>query len=183
MNWTLLFLPFCGLLLVGLGCAIRHILRLRKRLHDIHGLLQQTLQREPLTAEAKGNLLLALRRCDPKGNPEKTPANTDLTFVLRVKELVQQHLDDPAFNVNQLCLAMHMSRTALFQKLKALTGLAPAEFIRTERLNQAKRLLRERRYNITEVAERTGFYDARYFREVFKKYYHITPSEYINQFS
>lgn len=169
------------LLLVVLGIGLTRIVRLQQRLHDIRHLLRETLQKEVLTAEAQSNLMLALRLSDPKSDRSDVPSSPELAFVLQVKELVKQHLDDPTFNVNHLCLAMHMSRTTLFQRLKALTGMAPAEFIRVERLNQAKRLLREGRYNITEVAERTGFYDAKYFREVFKKYYHMTPSEYINQ--
>ncbi len=39
-------------------------------------------------------------------------------------------------------------------------------------------ILKEGVYNITEIAERTGFNNPKYFREVFKKYYKVAPSQY-----
>ena len=35
-------------------------------------------------------------------------------------------------------------------------------------------------YTITEIAEIVGFSDAKYFREVFKKYYNVSPSKFVN---
>ena len=34
-------------------------------------------------------------------------------------------------------------------------------------------------YTITEIADKVGFSDAKYFREVFKKYYGVSPSKYV----
>jgi AraC-like DNA-binding protein len=42
-------------------------------------------------------------------------------------------------------------------------------------------LLKEQKYTITEVAEMTGFSDAKYFREVFKKHFNISPSQYAKE--
>jgi AraC-like DNA-binding protein len=74
-----------------------------------------------------------------------------------------------------------MSRTSFYNKLKALTGQAPADFIRIIRLNHAARHLKEQRYSVTEVAEMTGFNDAKYFREVFKKHFKMSPSQYAKE--
>ena len=46
------------------------------------------------------------------------------------------------------------------------------------RLQHAAQLLTSRQYTISEVADRSGFNDAKYFREVFKKYYGVSPSHY-----
>ena len=51
-------------------------------------------------------------------------------------------------------------------------------YIRIIRLKRAAKLLREKQYNITEISEMTGFNDVKYFREVFKKYYKVSPSQY-----
>ena len=63
-------------------------------------------------------------------------------------------------------------------KLKALTDQAPADYIRLIRLKRAAQLLSEGQYNISEISDMTGFNDVKYFREVFKKYYKISPSGY-----
>ena len=55
---------------------------------------------------------------------------------------------------------------------------APADYIRLIRLKRAAQLLSEGQYNISEISDMTGFNDVKYFREVFKKYYKISPSGY-----
>lgn len=65
------------------------------------------------------------------------------------------------------------------RKLKALTGYAPADYIRLIRLQHAAQLLKQGEYTITEIADKVGFSDAKYFREVFKKYYGVSPSKYV----
>lgn len=67
---------------------------------------------------------------------------------------------------------------AFFNKLKALTGYAPADYIRMIRLQHAAKLLKQGEYTITEIADMIGFSDAKYFREVFKKYYNVSPSQF-----
>ena len=80
-----------------------------------------------------------------------------------------------------LCSLLNMSRTSFYNKIKALTDQAPADYIRLIRLKRAAQLLKEQQYSITEVAEMTGFSDAKYFREVFKKHFNVSPSQYGKQ--
>ena len=62
----------------------------------------------------------------------------------------------------------HMSRTSFFNKLKVLTGYAPADYIRMIRLQHAAQLLKQGEYTIAEITDMVGFSDAKYFREVFR---------------
>ena len=114
--------------------------------------------------------------------PEEAPAvelptSLDDEFIQKVTELVKEGLGKN-FNVDTLCASVNMSRTSFYSKLKALTGQAPADFVRNIRLKHAAELLKEGKYSVTEVAERTGFCDGKYFREVFKKYFNVSPSQY-----
>ena len=102
----------------------------------------------------------------------------DWKFISTVTRYVEDNLDKTDFNVDSLCALMNMSRTSFYNKLKALTDQAPADYIRIIRLKRATQLLREKQYNITEISEMTGFNDVKYFREVFKKYYKVSPSQY-----
>lgn len=92
----------------------------------------------------------------------------DREFIAAVKKGVDENMDNPNFNVDTLCSLMNMSRTSFYNKIKALTDQAPADYIRLIKLKYAAQLLEEQRYSITEIAEKTGFNDAKYFREVFK---------------
>ena len=90
-------------------------------------------------------------------------------------------MDNGALNVEMLCSLLNMSRTSFYNKIKALTDQAPADYIRLIRLKRSAQLLKEQKYSITEVAEMTGFSDAKYFREVFKKHFSVSPSQYAKQ--
>ena len=105
----------------------------------------------------------------------------DWKFIATIKEKVEENMSDPSFNVDSLCAIMNMSRTSFYNKLKALTDQTPSDFIRLIKLNHAALLLKRREHTIAEIAEITGFNDAKYFREVFKKHYHMTPSKYAKE--
>ena len=102
----------------------------------------------------------------------------DEKFIEKVRSYTVEHMADADFSTDRLCSQLCMSRTSVYNKLKALTGESPADYVRLIRLQEAARMLREQRYTITEIAELTGFNDAKYFREVFKRYYHSSPSHY-----
>ena len=101
-----------------------------------------------------------------------------LEFIATVKKSVEDNMDNPSFNVDVLCNLLNMSRTSFYNKIKALTDQAPADYIRLIRLKHAAQLLKEQKHTITEISELTGFSDAKYFREVFKKHFNMSPSQY-----
>ncbi|WP_321479606.1 helix-turn-helix domain-containing protein [uncultured Bacteroides sp.] len=102
----------------------------------------------------------------------------DWRFIDSVKRHVEEHMADSSFNVDVLCTLLNMSRTSFYNKIKALTDQAPADYARLIRLKHAANLLKEQQHTITEIAEITGFSDAKYFREVFKKHFKVSPSKY-----
>ncbi len=113
--------------------------------------------------------------------PTNCTNNLDWKFIASVKECIENNMENADFNVDMLSSLHHMSRTSFFNKLKALTGYAPADYIRMIRLQHAAQLLKQNKYTITEIADMVGFSDAKYFREVFKKYYNVSPSKFNKQ--
>ena len=113
---------------------------------------------------------------------QELPANCtntlDWEFIASVKKCIKNNMENTDFNVDILSSLHHMSRTSFFNKLKALTGYAPADYIRMIRLQHAAQLLKQGKHTITEIADMVGFSDAKYFREVFKKYYNVSPSKF-----
>jgi len=105
----------------------------------------------------------------------------DWKFISTVKSIVDENMSNPEFSVDKLCKLSGMSRTSLYCKLKALTGQSPTEFIRVMHLKRAAQLLKEGVYSVTEISDMTGFSDSKYFREVFKKYYKMSPSRYAKE--
>ncbi|WP_411768901.1 two-component regulator propeller domain-containing protein [Winogradskyella sp. A3E31] len=104
---------------------------------------------------------------------------TEQRFLERLKKTLNEHIVDPKFNAKYFSKSMSMSRMQLHRKLKTLTGLTTSEFIRTERLKIAKKLLKEDKSTVSEVAYQVGFNTPSYFIKSFKKAYNCTPTEFI----
>ena len=115
---------------------------------------------------------------EEKHLPANCSNTLDWKFIASVKECIEKNMGDLDFTVDILSSQHHMSRTSFYNKLKALTGYAPADYIRMIRLQHAAQLLKQGEHTVTEVADIVGFSDVKYFREVFKKYYDVSPSKY-----
>ena len=106
--------------------------------------------------------------------------NMDNEFMQKSEHIIERYLSDVTFSINTFCSELGMSRTSVYNKLKALTGLSPNDFIKIIRLKKAAALLREQRYYVSEVAYLTGFPDVKYFSVAFKKQFGVTPKKYSN---
>lgn len=102
----------------------------------------------------------------------------DDTFMIKVLEAIEHHIEIPEFSVDDLAKKLLMSRKQVYRKIKALTDQTPNELIRTVRLKKAAQLLKSHQYTVAEVTYKVGFQDLKYFRERFREVYGVTPSEY-----
>lgn len=101
----------------------------------------------------------------------------DDQFLLTITNCIESRIDDPELKSSDLEKATGLSNMQFYRKLRALTNLSPTLFIRSVRLQQAKRLLQDRHLNVSEVAYASGFSDPAYFSRVFKEAFGIPPSE------
>lgn len=77
--------------------------------------------------------------------------NQDPELILQVRALVEQHLEDGEYGVEQLAQDLCMERTGLYKKLTALTNTTPVAFIRSIRLHRAAALLQEGKQSVNEI--------------------------------
>jgi signal transduction histidine kinase/ligand-binding sensor domain-containing protein/DNA-binding response OmpR family regulator len=111
--------------------------------------------------------------------PSKVTLNsTDEIFLNKVIASVEKNMSNAEYTVEHMVQEVGMSRMQLYRKLKAVTGQSANELIRTLRLKRAAQLLVQKQLTIAEVTYAVGFNDLQYFRESFKKYFGMTPSEY-----
>jgi len=110
---------------------------------------------------------------------EITVTSIDEEFLKRAVELIEEHMEDAEYNVESLVKDMYISRSKLYLKLKALTGLSSSEFIRSIRLKRAVQLFEKSGYSIKEVMIKTGFNTPSYFSKCFKHQFGVLPSEYV----
>jgi YesN/AraC family two-component response regulator len=114
----------------------------------------------------------------PKEVKETPGLDLDQEFLTKATALIRKNLGKD-FNVDDLCQEMGMSRSSLYNKVKALTDHSPSDFIRQVRMKEAAILLKSRKHTVAEVSDMMGFSDPKYFTETFKKHYGVTPSAYM----
>ena len=98
----------------------------------------------------------------------------------RVMKVINKNISNSDLSVDGIAEEVGISRVHLHRKMKELTGQTPHDFIRNIRLKQAAKLLSSQNMNITEVMYACGFNNAASFSTIFKKFYGMSPREYMN---
>ena len=105
----------------------------------------------------------------------------DEKLLERVMRVINQNISNSDLSVDSIATEVGISRVHLHRKMKELTGQTPHEFIRRIRLKQAAKLLSAGDINVTEVMYACGFSNAASFSTIFKKYYGMSPREYMQE--
>lgn len=107
---------------------------------------------------------------------EITVSHVDEELIKRAIALVEQNFSDSEYSVEQFCDDMGMSRSSLYKKLMAITGLAPLQFMRTLRVKRGRQLLEQGGESVSQVAWQVGL-SPKQFAKYFKEEYGLSPSE------
>ena len=101
----------------------------------------------------------------------------DQEFILNVLNYINKNISDNNLNVENLADELLLSRSKLYRKIKALTGLTANEFIRNVRLEKSKEILENSEFSISEICYKVGFSSPSYFTKCFKLQYGVLPKE------
>lgn len=113
--------------------------------------------------------------------PTPKAKTLDNSFLNRAYDWVKKNMNNPDLSIEEFGKQLNLSRTQLFRKIKALTGMSPSLFVSTLRLKYAAELLSESSLTISEISWQVGFNNLSYFTSSFKKLYNATPTEYRQQ--
>lgn len=107
-------------------------------------------------------------------------SSADEKFLDTLQRVLDKNINDPSFTIENFGKEMGVSRMQLHRKLKALTGKSASEFLKSQRLKLALKLLREKKISISEIAYTVGFNDPSYFTRCFKHAFGSSPTEYVS---
>lgn len=104
----------------------------------------------------------------------------DQEWLEKLENVILEKINHHSFSIDFLAEMMFINRDKLFKKTKKLTGLTPNQYVRTVRLQLAKRLLEKREgLKVKDVASKVGFQKVEYFSKLYKEQFGKSPSEYI----
>ncbi|MGN1211831.1 MAG: helix-turn-helix domain-containing protein [Candidatus Cryptobacteroides sp.] len=114
--------------------------------------------------------------CSEELHPE---SDADHEFFTKLKDYVESNLDRPELSVPIIASALNMSASNLFRKIQQVTGITPNVFLNEMRMTRAVSLLKENRYEISEIGLMVGYSSHSYFSKCFKARFGMAPKEYL----
>lgn len=104
----------------------------------------------------------------------------DNEFIAKIHAIIEKHIDNPDFSIDDFAQAAHMGRTIFYKKIKGITNYSPNEYLRILRLKKAAELLKTTSQNVSEIAYKVGFNDPDYFSKCFKEQFGMRPTQFRN---
>jgi signal transduction histidine kinase/DNA-binding response OmpR family regulator/ligand-binding sensor domain-containing protein len=120
----------------------------------------------------------ALEPTHPNQTPIDESNSLEEQFLQKLRSAIDAQLANADLSIDEICQLVGMSRTALHQKMVALTGLSVNRYVRALRLARAKNLLTSSQLNISEIAYAVGFDDPKYFSRVFSDEFGLSPANF-----
>lgn len=101
----------------------------------------------------------------------------------RIAQAIRLMHQEPAkrWTVKALAERCALSRSALFARFTALTGVTPMAYLLSWRMTLAMQLLNQRDTSMAGIAERTGYNSASAFSVAFTRYVGVPPGKYAQQ--
>ena len=110
--------------------------------------------------------------------PDLDLAPRDRKLLESVNAWLEAHCADGDLKVERAADAVAVERRTLQRKLKALTGLTPAAYIRHFRMQRASRLLLSTDRSVQAIAISCGFASPQHFSRSFSQHYGMPPDQW-----
>ncbi|MBP1619053.1 MAG: todS 4 [Bacteroidetes bacterium] len=121
-----------------------------------------------------------------KDTTSNSIASTGNTMNDKLKEkimsTISKHFSDPKFGVEELSRETGMSRVHLYRRTKELYNCSPNDLLRSVRMKKAGLMLIQEKASIGDVAFEAGFSDPSYFSTAFKRYFNISPKDFVARY-
>jgi len=141
-------------------------------------------QMESLKPDAEARLHAEVARLIALLFQQRSGSAADGTLAPAVPELLRRPLERMRLyyhlplRVDELASLAGMSPSHFARTFKHVMGTSPINWLRRERINQAKRRLTETDDAVKEIAQQCGYADAFYFSRDFKQFTQCAPSDY-----
>lgn len=103
-------------------------------------------------------------------------------FIAKLNKIILAEISNTELNSEILADKLCMSKSQLNRKVKSVTDIDTANYIKRQRLSYAQTLLQTTDEQIGDIVIKCGFGYQSYFNKAFKQQFGVTPSQYRAQF-
>jgi len=155
-----------------LAVAVTLVVMLRRR---------SALQRRRLSEVTMTLDELRQRYENERADRQQELSARDKDFLSRTMVIIAEQIENNSVNVDALASQMAMSTTQFRNRLKAITGETPQAYITNIRMQKARQLLDNStpQTTILDIAMSCGYEDQGAFTRAFKRFYGVTPTDYL----
>lgn len=142
-------------------------------IEELQAVVKSTLENRKKVRAAFGSSYLT----ENEENQNAIYFETKNKIVEHVVAFVKENLDDSTLNVAKICETLSIGRNKLQREIREATSLSPVEFLRSIRLHEARKLLRQPGMHVSQAAYAVGFNNLSYFTRAYKQEFDELPSE------
>ena len=115
--------------------------------------------------------------------PDEKPRKRERIVMHEIEQAVQYFTENynTSISIDRYAQSHNLSISWFIQNFKQYTGTTPTQYILLLRISNAKDLLENTAYNVSEIANIVGYDNPLYFSRIFKKQSGVSPSEYRKQ--
>jgi AraC family transcriptional activator of pobA len=125
-------------------------------------------------------LLALLQELSLQESAASEPPNTAVSLTNRFKQLVTESLGT-VVRISDYAALLHVTPNYLTKCVRTATGKSPIKWLEESRVLEAKVLLFQSEFSISDIALQVGVADASYFSRFFKQHVGITPQAFRSQ--
>lgn len=124
-------------------------------------------------------LIMLIRNEQDSRNMRIFPSKESMEnhLVSHMMHLIEERVYEK-ISVEDICRELNYSRSYLSKIFKLSSGYTILEYILLCKIREAKKLIRQEKYNFTQISDMLAFDNPHYFSRVFKRMTNLTPSEY-----
>lgn len=147
----------------------------------IHSTVSESIAKQELFGlQIQSNIysiLISIARLSPQSSfTENNRPSEGVVSFYHVLEYIDTHSAEP-IEIQELADRCHLSYSHFAKLFRENYGRSCKEYINYIRLNKAEELLMHTNYDISYIANETGFFDSSHFIRAYKKWKGITPKQ------
>lgn len=102
----------------------------------------------------------------------------DIRIVNESIAFIQSNINDP-IDIESICNSVHTCQSNLYKAFTKILNGSPNYFIQMFKIRAAEHLMKSTNLSIKQISQALSFSSPYYFSNVFKKFYQMSPRDYI----
>lgn len=115
--------------------------------------------------------------CLPGQGKENRGQSLENARMRKMLAYIQQYYTEP-LTIEKIAAAASVSKRECLRCFKNTIEQSPMQYVREQRLEQAKKLLENTTFTLAEISEKCGFQSQSYFTQIFRECVGQTPGQY-----